>query len=151
METKKLQTEVEIYIAKDGRRFDDRTECIIYDGQLESLYEETFRVLEQNGKHIDDIEFIVCEGQLIPLDKFFDAIIDLWYDNGYGGIEINETLMIVGKDWWLEREEYDGSEWWEYKELPAKTNLKEKDISKNQIKQLISQHKHYWLNSLKGE
>lgn len=24
-----------------------------------------------------------------------------------------EDLVIVGKDFWLSREEYDGSEWWE--------------------------------------
>lgn len=28
--------------------------------------------------------------------------------------------MIVGDDWWMERHEYDGSEWWEFKELPKK-------------------------------
>lgn len=27
--------------------------------------------------------------------------------------------MVVGDDWWLERHEYDGSEWWEFKRLPS--------------------------------
>ena len=27
-------------------------------------------------------------------------------------------LLIVGKDFWLERVEYDGSEWWEFKTMP---------------------------------
>jgi hypothetical protein len=26
--------------------------------------------------------------------------------------------MVIGSDWWLERHEYDGSEWWEFKSLP---------------------------------
>jgi hypothetical protein len=28
-------------------------------------------------------------------------------------------LEIVGDDWWLERHEYDGAEWWEYKTKPS--------------------------------
>ena len=28
--------------------------------------------------------------------------------------------MVVGNNWWLERHEYDGSEWWEYKQFPVK-------------------------------
>ena len=28
-------------------------------------------------------------------------------------------LLIVGDDWWLERHEYDGAEWWEFKTLPC--------------------------------
>lgn len=27
-------------------------------------------------------------------------------------------LIVVGKDFWLERHEYDGSEWWEFKSIP---------------------------------
>lgn len=40
------------------------------------------------------------------------------YDNGFGGAEINTNLVLVGKDWWLERGEYDGSEWWTFKQIP---------------------------------
>jgi hypothetical protein len=29
-------------------------------------------------------------------------------------------IIVVGKDWWLERHEYDGSEWWEFKTMPDK-------------------------------
>jgi len=31
---------------------------------------------------------------------------------------IRNDLYVVGEDWWLERGEYDGSEWWEFKRLP---------------------------------
>ena len=27
-------------------------------------------------------------------------------------------LKIIGKDWWMERREYDGAEWWEFKKAP---------------------------------
>ena len=26
--------------------------------------------------------------------------------------------MLVGDGWWIERFEYDGSEWWEFKTIP---------------------------------
>jgi len=30
----------------------------------------------------------------------------------------------VGDDWWLERHEYDGSEWWVFQKLPIKPQNK---------------------------
>jgi hypothetical protein len=41
------------------------------------------------------------------------------YDAGFGGNEIPMDLIVVGKDFWLERHEYDGSEWWEFKAMPT--------------------------------
>lgn len=29
-------------------------------------------------------------------------------------------LLVVGNNWWLERHNYDGSEWWEFKRLPTR-------------------------------
>jgi len=50
------------------------------------------------------------------------ALLDRDYDSGYGGQELSGT--IVFKDGtWLERGEYDGSEWWEYKSKPSKGSL----------------------------
>lgn len=40
------------------------------------------------------------------------------YDDGYGGQEIDSSLVIVGDDWWLERAEYDGAGWFEFKKQP---------------------------------
>ena len=34
------------------------------------------------------------------------------------GYQVADDLVVVGDSWWLERHEYDGSEWWEYKEKP---------------------------------
>lgn len=36
------------------------------------------------------------------------------------------SLKIVGDNWWLERHEYDGAEWFEFKTLPQKPKIKEK-------------------------
>lgn len=48
----------------------------------------------------------------------FLTVLDFDYDNGYG------TQKLYGKIWfddgtWLERDEYDGSEWWRVKAVPA--------------------------------
>lgn len=63
--------------------------------------------------------------------KDFCSKADFDYDAGYGSAEIPMDLVIVGKDFWLERCEYDGSEWWEFKTMPIEPketrelNLKE--------------------------
>jgi hypothetical protein len=44
------------------------------------------------------------------------------FDSGYGGAEIAEDLVVVfGDGSWLERHEYDGAEWWEYKSEPVRS------------------------------
>ena len=50
----------------------------------------------------------------------FAAVADIEYSDGFGAQEVAQDLVVVGKDWWLERHEYDGSEWWEYKSTPVK-------------------------------
>lgn len=45
---------------------------------------------------------------------------DTDYDNSYGATEVADDLIIVGENWWLERHEYDGAEWFEFKEMPLK-------------------------------
>lgn len=42
------------------------------------------------------------------------------YGHHPGTEEVATDLLVVGDGWWLERHEYDGSEWWEHKALPAK-------------------------------
>lgn len=39
------------------------------------------------------------------------------YNNGYGLQVVYGTIMLKNGAW-LEREEYDGSEWWEYRSVP---------------------------------
>lgn len=53
---------------------------------------------------------------------FLNSLASINYDNGYGGQELFGT--IVFKDGtWLERGEYDGSEWWEHRKLPTEESL----------------------------
>lgn len=83
-----------------------------------NLLKETIEELEKNGETLEDVLFTICDGRLVTakLVKFLDVD----YDDMWGVNEVNLSLMIVGEDWWLERHEYDGSEWWEFKRLPPK-------------------------------
>lgn len=82
-----------------------------------NLKKETLEELKEHNKTIEDIKFICSGDTNIPIEMFFIKA-DKNYDNGYGSAEVDESLMIVGNDWWLERGEYDGSEWWEFKTMP---------------------------------
>jgi len=53
-------------------------------------------------------------------DEFLDWL-DFEYDSGYGIQEIYGTIWFEDKTW-ATREEYDGSEWWEYHEQPEIPN-----------------------------
>ena len=44
--------------------------------------------------------------------------LDFEYDNGYGGQQVYGTVWLMKEGTWLERGEYDGSEWWAYKVCP---------------------------------
>ena len=89
-----------------------------------NLFEELNDILNENDKKLSDIKWIGLDGegyfntkQFLKIAKGFD------YHDGFGLIEIHERLKVVGKDWWLERHEYDGSEWWEFKTLPKQPKV----------------------------
>lgn len=90
---------------------------------MTNLLEETVSMIEGNGKNKSDVLFVSLkdkpnnESAWFSWDEF-SALSNFEYDSGYGCEEINDTLMVVGEDFWLERHEYDGSEWWEFKKLP---------------------------------
>jgi hypothetical protein len=85
------------------------------------LLEETLEVLKRYGKSEEDVEWVGSpEWGWFTREDFREVAKDVWYDNGYGIEEIARDLVVVGKDWWLERESYDGAEWWEFKTPPKK-------------------------------
>ena len=45
-----------------------------------------------------------------------------YFEYDYRGevVEIKTNLKILDDNQWLEREEYDGEEWWEFKTLPTR-------------------------------
>lgn len=81
-----------------------------------NLLEETNNILKENGKHIFDVVWFGTEEERYDCD--LQKLLNIEYDDGYGGAEVPESFIIVGDNWWIERHEYDGSEWWEYKEMP---------------------------------
>ena len=67
---------------------------------MRNLLIETQEILENNEKSFDDVK---------------------WIGTLNDGIEhVCLGLLVVGDNWWLERHEYDGSEWWEFKTIPNK-------------------------------
>lgn len=86
---------------------------------MTNLKKETIEALSQNGKTKEDVIWAGTPEQEIPLVLFWQYT-DKEYNDGYGHPEVNQRLVVVGDNWWLERYEYDGSEWWEYKELPTR-------------------------------
>jgi hypothetical protein len=85
-----------------------------------NLTQETILELADRGKTPADVKW--CGSQEFGWFSWrdFEKVANRDYDRGYGGQEVAKDLLIVGDSWWLERHEYDGSEWWEYKEKPRK-------------------------------
>jgi len=89
-----------------------------------NLLKETLEVLWEHGKKPEDVKW--CgkpEYGWCTWDEFCSVAKDIEYDSGYGTAMIAENLLIVGEDWWLERREYDGAEWWVFKTLPVKPKV----------------------------
>jgi len=84
-----------------------------------NLLQETLKVLRECGKTEKDIEWAGRDNFYISFEVFKE-LANVKYNSGFGGTEVALDLVIVGKDWWLERTDYDGSEWWEFKTLPTK-------------------------------
>ena len=80
---------------------------------------ETKEILKDNNKLCKDVLWVGNTESCISWENFV-KIANFEYDSRSGNEEISTDLLVVGKNWWLERHEYDGSEWWEYKELPKK-------------------------------
>lgn len=106
---------------------------------MTNLLKETLEILTLNDKSPADVLWVGVRktdkpGEVGTWDQFA-RLADIDYDSGYGGNEISGGLVVVGADWWLERGEYDGSEWWEFKKLPEAplepTDLRPEDIKES--------------------
>jgi hypothetical protein len=85
-----------------------------------NLLKETLRKLELHGKTVAYVQWVGSE-KFGRFDFYeFSAVADREYYNGYGAQEVAFDLVVVGKDWWLERCEYDGAERWEFKTVPKR-------------------------------
>lgn len=93
-----------------------------------NLYKETIEVLTENGKTFDDVVAICGKEFQITKDDFLKYS-DVEYEEGDLYVEVAEDLMVVGNDFWLERREYDGNEWWEFKTMPKYKEMPLKKIT----------------------
>lgn len=99
-----------------------------------NLYEETMAILKEHDKTFDDV-VAICGGEFqITKDNFIEYS-HTRYDGGYGAPEVAMDLVIVGADFWLERQEYDGLEWWEFKTMPKYEHLPFKKVTALTIRQ----------------
>ena len=102
-----------------------------------NLYAETTKALKEHNLTWDDVLWIGMNEYFdekldrveIPKADFIELAKNKNYNNGWGTAEINSSLVIVGDNWWLERGEYDGSEWWDYKKMPVKPTTQIKEIN----------------------
>ena len=85
---------------------------------MTNLWEETEIMLTDHGKTFKDVKYVQGSDFGITKENFEKVAKKSEYDAGFGAMEVAEDLVIVGNNWWIERHEYDGSEWWEYKEKP---------------------------------
>jgi hypothetical protein len=110
---------------------------------MRNLLKQTVEFLQSKGKTPADVRWVGVRDPdylkfIRPIPKpmphgswdDFERFADFEY--GYGGVGINKGLVIVGDDWWLERGECDGVEWWDFKTLPQKppetTPLRDTDL-----------------------
>ncbi len=117
---------------------------------MRNLYEETYNRLKENNKTWEDVEYIIVDGgykgefhQQFDIETFKTVIQKINYDFGYGSIELNPWLKIVGKDWWLERQDYDGREWWEFKTKPELNKNITFTRDKQKIRRLIKNYDNF--------
>ena len=102
---------------------------------MANLLKETITVIEEYGGRIEEIQWVGSNEFGWFTWEDFKAIANIEYDMGFGAAKIAEDLLIIGSEWWLERHEYDGLEWWEFKEVPSKPENynKPKSVKTNNV------------------
>ena len=96
---------------------------------MTKLIKETVEWLKDLGYEESDVLWVGSNDGKFAMSwaDFKNKFKDIEYDSGYGRQEIADDLVVVGKNWWLEREEYDGAEHWAYKKYPKITSGKSFD------------------------
>ena len=85
---------------------------------MANLLKDTETELERLGYTFEDILSIQGKMHRISVERF-KTLADKIYDEGYGGQEVAEDLLIIMKDGsWFYRSEYDGSESWMFTRAP---------------------------------
>lgn len=87
-----------------------------------NLLTETIAQIEESDHGVGDVAWVGSDdGRLALSWEEARPMLDVTYDAGFGGQEIASDLVVVFADGtWLERGEYNGSEWWEYRRVPQR-------------------------------
>ena len=101
---------------------------------MSNLKEETLKVLHNHGKRKEDVKYVCGAEFQISLEQFW-KLADTEYDSSYGAPEIATDLMLIGDDFYMDRGEYDGSEWWDFNTVPDKTRLPIREITALSVRQ----------------
>ena len=82
---------------------------------MTNLLAETVQCILENNMTPKDVEWIgSLDGEYSMTWDEYEELANFEYDSGFGSQAIATDLVIVMKDGsWMERGEYDGSEWWE--------------------------------------
>ena len=99
-----------------------------------NLKEETLEVLDIHGKRKEDVKYVCGEDFQISLEQFW-KLADTEYNNFYGAPEIATDLTLIGDEFWMERGEYDGSEWWDFHTMPDTTGMPIRKITALSVRQ----------------
>lgn len=77
-----------------------------------------FSYWDDHDNYVEPAPILLKEGYTSEEYQEFLHKMDFEYDSGYGGQELYGTVWLMEDNTWLERGEYDGSEWWEYRKCP---------------------------------
>lgn len=86
---------------------------------MTNLWKETIAVLEKHDKTWKDVLWVGGSDFKITKENFEELARETNYYEGFGAQKVASDLRIVGDNFYLERAEYDGSEWWEYRTMPS--------------------------------
>ena len=70
---------------------------------------------------------------------------EIWeYDDGYGLQVFDGWITFKNSNYWIERKEYDGSEWWEYISKPSLEEIrKEREENERKRREWIEKHPEF--------
>lgn len=73
---------------------------------------------DDHDNYVEPPSILLKEGYTPAEYEEFLEKLNFEYDGGYGGQELYGRVWLMEDHTWLERGEYDGSEWWEYRKCP---------------------------------
>lgn len=105
--------------------------------EVVDLFTSVVDALEYFNKSTEDVVWVGInrEGNELActLEHFKEISQGISYYTGYGTEEINLDLIVVGNDFWLERWSYDGSEGWEFKQMPSLRDPIKNELDKEDL------------------